>query len=180
MVQIAWSTPLTAVAGAALTFGQWNASVRDNLLETAPAKATTAGRHFAVAGTNSIVERAIQFNSTALSQDTASATFTDLGTIGPTVSPTLTSRAIVFLYCSCLNSTAGAASLMGYEVSGASSISAADSFSLALRDTLAQRASAVFFHTTGLTAGTNTFTAKYRVTAGTGTWDDRKISVFPF
>jgi hypothetical protein len=30
---------------------------------------------------------------------------------------------------------------------------------------------------TSLTAGSNTFTAKYRVTANTGTWQDRRMFV---
>jgi len=32
---------------------------------------------------------------------------------------------------------------------------------------------------TGLTPGSNTFTAKYRITGGTGTWRDREIVVVP-
>jgi hypothetical protein len=32
---------------------------------------------------------------------------------------------------------------------------------------------------TGLTPGSNTFTAKYRITGGTGTWRDRDIVVIP-
>jgi len=39
---MAWFTPLAGVSTATLTAAQWNASVRDNLLETAPAKATSA------------------------------------------------------------------------------------------------------------------------------------------
>ena len=35
------------------------------------------------------------------------------------------------------------------------------------------------FYVTGLTAGSNTFTAKYRVDAGTGTFANRTIVVIP-
>ena len=60
---MAWTTPLTAVSNTALTAAQWNASVRDNLLMTAPALATTTGRHFVSTGANTIAERAISSNS---------------------------------------------------------------------------------------------------------------------
>ncbi len=42
----------------------------------------------------------------------------------------------------------------------------------------AVQGSATFF-VTGLTAGSNTFTAKYRVTGGTGTYLNRTIIVIP-
>ena len=54
-----WSTPLTAVANTPLTAAQWNASVRDNFNETAPAKATVGGRIFASTGPNTIAEREV-------------------------------------------------------------------------------------------------------------------------
>ena len=34
-----WTAPMTAVAGAVYTAAQWNTSIRDNLNETAVAKA---------------------------------------------------------------------------------------------------------------------------------------------
>src|SRR5690606_12967068 len=43
---MAWSAPMTAVSGSVFTAAQFNQFVRDNLNETAPARATTAGAHF--------------------------------------------------------------------------------------------------------------------------------------
>lgn len=56
---MAWSTPITAVSGTILTAAQWNTHVRDNLLETMPAKATTADRMFVTTGPNSIAQNVI-------------------------------------------------------------------------------------------------------------------------
>lgn len=54
---MAWTSPMTAVANTEFTAVQFNTHIRDNLLETAPAKAVNPGSYFAVSGTNSIAER---------------------------------------------------------------------------------------------------------------------------
>lgn len=168
---------MTAVANSVFTAAQFNQFVRDNLNETAPAKATTAGSHFAGTGLNSIAERLAVANIVATSQTTTSTSFADLATVGPAVTATTGPYALVATYNSNFNSGA-AASLMSFEVSGASSIAAADNTSIAITGASSQRASGLFLLTT-LTPGSNTFTCKYRVGAGTGTYADRRILVFP-
>lgn len=168
---------MTAVSNSVFTAAQFNQFVRDNLNETAPAKATTAGSHFAGTGLNSIAERLTADNLVATSQTTTSTSYTDLATVGPTVTATTGPYALVATYNSNFNSGA-AASLMSFEVSGASSIAAADNVSIAISGTGSQRASGLFLLTT-LTPGSNTFRCKYRVGAGTGTYADRRILVFP-
>ena len=49
---------MTAVASSVFTAAQFNTFIRDNLNETSPAKATTAGAYFTVSGTNLRVGRA--------------------------------------------------------------------------------------------------------------------------
>lgn len=66
---MAWTTPLTAVSGSILTAAQWNASVRDNLNETAPAKATTADRMFVTTGPNALQQNVIPRPSRDFSSD---------------------------------------------------------------------------------------------------------------
>lgn len=168
---------MTAVANSVFTASQFNQFVRDNLNETAPAKATTAGGHFAATGVNSIAERLAVADLVSTSQTTTSTSYTDLATVGPTVTATTGPYAIVSTYNSNFNSTA-AASLMGFQVSGASSIAPTDNTTIAITGTGSQRAGATFLLTT-LTPGSNTFTCKYRVGAGTGTYADRRIVVFP-
>lgn len=176
---MAWTTPMTAVANATFTAAQFNAHVRDNLNETAPAKATTAGRIFVSSGANAIVERAIETAAVATNETTTSTSFTDIATSGPAVTVTTGVRAIVILTCRLSNSTSGQASLMGYVISGASTQAGDDDKSVGQQSESAGgliRCSTVVMET-GLTAGSNVFTSKYRVTANTGTFGSRRITV---
>lgn len=176
---MAWTTPLTAVANAALTAAQWNASVRDNLLETAVAKATTAGTYFATTSLNSVAERGL-VTAVAATDTTTSTTYTDLTVGGPAATVTC-SRALIFLLSSLSNNTVNADSRMGYDIAGATTFSATDTSSLIHTSATANaqlRASAVYVPT--LTTGSNTFTGKYRVTGGTGSFNTPRIHLLPF
>lgn len=176
---MAWTTPLTAVANSALTAAQWNASVRDNLLETAPAKATVAGRLMVTTGANSIAEREITQSNVTTSQTTSSTSFTDLATVGPQVTVTTGTRALVWFSAQMSNSQVNTIVAAAVAVSGATTL-AADATKDLYWDGMpagqAQRASVVEL-LTGLTAGVNTFTLKYRVGGATGTFYDRSIGV---
>lgn len=55
---MAWTAPITFVNGM-LPASQLNQMLRDNMNETAPAKATTAGGYFASSGVNTIAERQV-------------------------------------------------------------------------------------------------------------------------
>lgn len=176
---MAWTAPMTAVSGSVFTAAQFNQFVRDNLNETAPAKATTAGAHFAVSGANEIVERLAVTDVVTTSQDTTSTSYTDLATVGPDVTADTGPQALVIVRGAISNSGTGS-SRMSYAVSGASSVVAADAqcvgvFGTAGTGALASDVSLI----TGLTPGSNTFTAQYRVSSGTGTFSTRRITVFP-
>ena len=176
---MAWSTPLTAVSGSVLTAAQWNTSVRDNLNETAPAKATAAGQIFVSTAANSIAARTVNADFIATQETTASTTYTDLATTGPTVTATTSASAIVATYCNMFN-TAGNASWMSYDISGATTAPADDNRSLQLLGSGGQRIGGTFFHSAILTPGTNTFTAKYRISvSGNGTFSVRRLMVIP-
>lgn len=54
---MAWTDPITFRNGDPLTAAQLNTFIRDNMNETATAKATTAGRFIAVSGLNQVTER---------------------------------------------------------------------------------------------------------------------------
>lgn len=170
---------MTATANTAFTAAQFNTHVRDNLLETAPAKATTAGRIFVATGANSIAERAITQATVATAETTASTSYVALTTPGPAVTVVTGTKALVIISGRLSNGTAGAAASMGYAVSGASTIAADDTKSKTVQSATASnldRGSWVGLEE-GLTAGSNTFTAQYRVTSGTGTFGDRRIIV---
>lgn len=176
-----WTAPMTAVANTVFTAAQFNTHVRDNLNETAPAKATVAGTLFVSDGVNSIAERVPSTAGVTTSESTTSAAYTDVATPGPAVTVTTGTRAIVAVTSIVQNSSASQNSYASYAVSGASSIAATDDRAViitaaAINQTL--RGAAVYMET-GLTAGSNTFTMKYRVTGGTGSFQNRRIVVIP-
>jgi hypothetical protein len=116
-------------------------------------------------------------NTVATSQNTASTSYVDLATVGPTVSIETGTAVEVTLTATLLNS-ASSVSFMAFAISGATTVAAADNFCIQYPVTVQARVSARYL-ITGLTAGTNTFTAKYRAAAGTATFADRVITVEP-
>lgn len=165
---MAWVAPITFVAGNVLTAAQMNA-IQTNLLETAPAKATTAGGIFVATGTNAIVQRLVSQTEVVTSESTASTTYVALAT-AQAVTLTTGTQAIVLISAQLTNATAGNESHMAYAISGATTVAAADSSSLmyvpATGSTHFLAATRFFYHT-GLTAGSNTFTAQFRSSAAT-------------
>ena len=117
----------------------------------------------------------------ATQNTTTSTSFTDLGSVGPAVSLDTGTAALVIVGCTMNNDTAPNYILMGFAVTGASSVAADDAAALYRQqpDHSADFSASKVALVTGLTAGTNTFTAKYRVTGGTGTFYRRLIAVIP-
>jgi hypothetical protein len=116
-------------------------------------------------------------NQTSTSQGTASTTYTNLATTGPSVSIETGTAALVTVSARFRN-TGNNRTCMSYDVSGATAISASDPRALEAESTGWTKASFSYLET-GLNSGTNVFKAEYRVTAGTGTWEDRLITVEP-
>lgn len=177
---MAWSAPPTFTAGNVLTAAQLNILTAD-LNETAPAKATTAGQHFVATGANAIAARLTTTATVAPAETTTSATYTTLATAGPAVTVTTGASVLVMLHAKIINNTATANSFMGYNVSGASTVGESDGTALAFAAGAAsvwQQVGTVIHHS-GLTPGSNTFTCMYRVNTGTGTFQNRRITVFP-
>jgi hypothetical protein len=171
---------MTAVANTVFTAAQFNASVRDNLNETAPAKATQEGQIFAATGVNAIVARRPTFASVSTSQSLSSGTYTDLATVGPSVTVTTGTRAIVFVQARMENNTTNSSMFASFEVTGASSVAADDANGITMDGITAANSvrigAARFFNS--LTAGSNTFTMKYRC-GDTATFSDRHIIIMP-
>jgi hypothetical protein len=175
---VTWSIPMTAVAGNVFSAAQFNQYVRDNLNETAPAKASALNQWIVSAGANAVVARQISALSIATSESTSSTSFTDLATPGPAIAATTGTAAFVTMASSIANTGSGF-DLVAVAVSGATTVAAveANSIGLAPGTTGARLAGGVLL--TGLNAGTNTFTLKYRVSASSGSFLDRRIGVFP-
>jgi hypothetical protein len=173
---------MTAVANSTFTAAQFNAYVRDNLNETAPAKATAAGSYFVATGVNSIAERRGLSGADLASGTTTSTTYTDLtgASVGPSVSVVHGPNVLVIVRGSVENSGAGSAR-MGYAISGANSLAAADNRGIHVFGGAGVNVGCSDASFLGsLTPGTSTFTAKYRVSSGTGTFSARRLLVIPF
>jgi hypothetical protein len=122
-------------------------------------------------------------NSTAFvanNENTSSSTYTNLTTAGPAVTVTTGTKALVIITTEMQN---GAASITGYmsvDISGATTLAASDAKALKLftasNSNLQQTLTQAIIYT-GLTAGSNTFTAKYRAAGSTAYYQNRYISV---
>jgi hypothetical protein len=174
---------MTAVANSIFTAAQFNLNVRDNLNETAPAKAVNVGGYFVTTGVNAIAERSVAFDFVNAGESTGSTSFTDLATPGPAVTATTGTMALVIVYGLVSIDTAGVSALMSYAVTGATAVAASDTRSVTYQPpsvaaARSLRASAMTVQD-ALTPGSNTFTAKYRVTGGAGNFNNRRIAVIP-
>ena len=115
-------------------------------------------------------------SSISTSQTTSSGSYTDLATAGPAVTLTTGTKALVIINAGV---TVGIADrgYASFAVSGATTIAASDAYAIYYEGYNPQRGSAATRLTT-LTAGSNTFTMKYRQTGGgTLTADNRTIIV---
>lgn len=179
---MAWSAPMTAVAGATFTAAQFNQYVRDNFNETAVAKASAASQIFVSTGPNALAARVPSTALVATTQTSASgAVYADLATPGPAITVVTGTIAIVLFNVSMSNSSVNSATFASVTVSGASSVAASDAWCLLFDGNAANNfsrcgAAHVF---TGLTAGSNTFTLKYKTGSGTGSYSNREINVIP-
>ncbi len=179
---MAWSAPMTAVAGATFTAAQFNQFVRDNLAETAPAKATAASQLFVSTGPNAITTRVPSTASVATLQSTTSSSFVDLTTVGPRVTVDTGTIALVWFAASHAHSMDNNETACSVAVSGASTVAASNAWQHSVDGITATNfVRGGSFHVfTGLAVGSNTFTMKYRVGAtGTASFRDREIAVLP-
>lgn len=97
-------------------------------------------------------------------QTTTSSTYTDLSTVGPTVSIQTGTSALVTVSTMSYNNDGVYFAWMSFAVSGATTLAASDDYAAASRYGNQTSVSKTFL-LTGLTAGVNTFTAKYKASA---------------
>jgi len=115
----------------------------------------------------------------ATTQTTTSTSYADLATSGPAVTMTTGTTAFVIVTTYSYNATSGAATYMSFAVSGASTVAAGDATAVSLlgMKTGGQEWSNSAIYPVTLTAGSNTFTSKYKTSSGTGTFANRSIIV---
>lgn len=133
-----------------------------NLGSSGATKAATAGASAAYVATG---------------ETTASTSYTDLTTVTDTVTVNVGANGLLFVTISCLLQNSGANfSGMSFALSGANTVAATNENSFTFNATIRGGMSVLL---TGLTAGSTVVKAKYEVTAGTGTFSNRKISAIP-
>jgi hypothetical protein len=178
---MAWTAPMTAVAGATFTAAAFNIHVRDNLNETAPAKATASSQVPVSSGPNAIAMRSPTAASVSTLEQTSSTAWTDLTTVGPRVTVQTGTIALVWWACDMANNVSNSLSKSSVAVSGASTVAASDAWMLSLDGNQAGNFSrcSMAHVFTGLTPGLNTFTMRYGVGSNQGSFRTREINVFP-
>lgn len=176
---MSWSAPKTFTANSVLTAADLNTYLRDNSLMTVPSIATTPSSYFIVSALNTIAERVPSSDYVPNSETTTATGYVGLSTVGPTVSVTTGPSAFVFLAANTLNTSTNA-TWYSVGITGATTVVASDGTALMM-----QGSSGLGQHTgtailmRGLNSGINTFTAKYRVSGGTGTFSERRLAVMP-
>jgi len=122
---------------------------------------------------------AIDLSFISTSQSTSSTSYTDLSTVGPTVTLTTGTSAIVLFGCTYADDgNLDNDGYMSVAVSGASSVSASDTWAPVGNQALNLVQIVQGYKFTGLTAGSNTFTAKYRKSGGTSSASFEKRWLF--
>jgi hypothetical protein len=116
------------------------------------------------------------------SETTTSTSYTDLTTTTDSVTVTIGSNglALVSISSNSNNNTINQYSYVSFEMSGANTLSAQDVNSIFFKVNASPTHEAQFGKTklfTGLNAGSTTFKMKYRVSANTGTFSNRNITV---
>jgi len=115
--------------------------------------------------------------SVTTQQDTTSTSYVDLGTVGPSVSVTLTEprTVIVLVKAEMLQTSTTDDVFMSFAASGATTLAADDSRSVRHNGSGTAEAYSSFA-VVACSAGTTTFTSKYRVQGGNGRFVNRSIA----
>src|SRR5215218_2301704 len=175
---MSWTAPITWTTNQTVTSAQLNAQIRDNMLETAPGKATTAGAHFAATGANAIAQRLCATAVVATSEGTGGSTgsYINLATAGPSVTATTGVLAFTWATCQMSNDTSLVNTFFSVDISGATNDAAADSraaiWGAAANQPL--RYTTTTLHS--LTVGSNTFKIMYKVNSNNGTYSRRNLA----
>lgn len=192
---MAWTDPKTWSNGETLTAQDLNKYLRDNMLVTEAAIALTPSAWFVATGDNEIEERAwymatVETNDIeTLAGDNPASAYHDLDTVGPVVTATTGTQALVIMS---VQSSSDKVSTIGdfnhiaavaCKVSGATTISALSSgtaFSNPEGNSAIQQTSNIAFFD-NLNPGENTFTMQYRVFPddNTGAYQNRTLVVLP-
>ena len=126
-----------------------------------------------------LVSQRTKSDTIATSEATASTSYTDLATVGPTVTGVpigVSGRAVVSVGA-VVGLLTGGVAFMSFSISGATTAAADDTRAYIVADNLITIGASKQVTVSGLTPGLHTFTAKYRAVNETIAWFDRTITV---
>lgn len=158
---MSYVAPRTWVTGEIVSAAQLNQDIRDNI-DDLHRRTTAPGA------------------SVAANESTASLTYVNLTTTGPAVTATVggSGLLLVAVKCRLYGSALAVEPTMGFDVSGASTITNSDDHAVSTSTTTGANVGAT--RLLNLAAGSNTCTAKYKVgSAGTGNFLARHIAAVP-
>lgn len=143
----------------------------------------TTGQLVTTTWLNEVERRKPTYAEVLASQTTASDTYVDLATVGPSVTVVTGASALVIIGAYIDNNTDQMGGVMGYAISGATTRAAADgptNFSVTASGASKGGDGCREHLATGLTPGSNTFTIKYRrAFGGTARFSNRSITIIP-
>lgn len=179
---MAWSAPMTATSGQ-FDADDFNTYVRDNLLETLPALATsnTEASWFVTTGANALARREIKSATQTGEGTRASTSYGALtgGGSGPAVTITTGAQALAIFTAAGQISSTNVGYYAGVSVNGdaINDRSALHWDGITSANNICKGRSYFF---TGLTPGSNTFTMQYKCDSGTATFLYRQLIVWAF
>jgi hypothetical protein len=175
-----WTTPRTWVPGEPITAALWNAHIRDNLLETEAAKATSDGQLLMATGANGVAMRKPKIDVATAAVTTTSTTPTTLGSGTPSVTFTHGGSFEIWFNAQ-MRVSAGTADLIYCAPDVTSGPSATIHRSIQHGRTDFLRVGGHVMHY-GLTPGSVTVKLMYwcGLAATTGEWSNRSIIVQPY
>lgn len=157
----------------------------NELVENIEDLATGSGIGDGALDTNTYKDASVTPNKLGLGQDaahvatgqsTSSTSFADLATTTDQVTVNIGSKGVALV--SIASTMFGAPNLcVGFAISGATTVAASEDMSVLINNVTSRQGAT--YLVTGLTPGSNTFKMKYKVSSGTGTFVDRRISVVP-
>lgn len=179
---MAWTAPQTWIPGL-VHADELNEQLRDNMLQQAAAVASGANPNRLLTASDAgqieirdWKEAEAQTDGTA--ETTTSTSYTDLATTGPSVTLTTGTKVVVWITAQLTNATVNAVAWASFGVTGATTSAASDGRAIVHQPAVAGR----YLRTTvctllDVTAGSNTFTMKYKATSGTCRATRRAIMV---
>jgi len=176
---------MTFIDGAVLTAAQLNTHMRDNFLETVPAKSSNnggaGGGYFAVTGKFSLAERGVVYQEIPGAETTTSHQYEDLPLAGPTVSAITSTVALLFMSVELSSTKGGNGCSAAVAVTGRTIKPADEGQALSHSSGVNSRVQlGQFIYFDDLTPGFNTFTMKYSTTGDTATFRNRRLILLPF